>query len=160
MINDIFIALGSNLKNPKKQVKKGISSITKINGVTILGESCLYETPPVGILDQPNFVNAVIKISSDLNPQELLIKLLKIENNAGRVRDKKNGPRILDVDILLFNNSILNERNLTIPHPRMHERLFVLIPLQEIDKNISIPNHGLIKDIISKLAPANINRIE
>jgi 2-amino-4-hydroxy-6-hydroxymethyldihydropteridine diphosphokinase len=158
-MNNIFIALGSNLKNPKKQIKNGILSIKKINGVKILKKSHLYETPPVGILDQPNFVNAVIKISSNLNPQELLDKLLNIENIAGRIRDKKNGPRILDLDILLFNDFILDKDSLTIPHPRMHERLFVLIPLKDIDKNIVIPNQGAIKDIINKLAPENINRI-
>ena len=158
-MNNIFIALGSNLKNPKKQIKNGILSIKKINGVKILKKSHLYETPPVGILDQPNFVNAVIKISSNLNPQELLDKLLNIENIAGRIRDKKNGPRILDLDILLFNDFILDKDSLTIPHPRMHERLFVLIPLKDIDRNIVIPNQGAIKDIINKLAPENINRI-
>jgi len=159
-MNNIFIALGSNLKNPKKQIKNGILSIKKINDVKILKESHLYETPPVGILNQPNFVNAVVKISSSLNPQELLDELLNIENIAGRIRNKKNGPRILDLDILLFNDFILNKDNLTIPHPRMHERLFVLIPLKDIDKNIVIPNQGAIKDIINKLAPENINRIK
>ena len=159
-MNNIFIALGSNLKNPKKQIKNGILSIKKINGVKILKKSHLYKTPPVGILNQPNFINAVVKISSDLNPQELLDELLNIENIAGRIRDKKNGPRILDLDILLFNDFILNKDNLTIPHPRMHERLFVLIPLKDIDKNIVIPNQGAIKDIINKLAPENINRIK
>jgi 2-amino-4-hydroxy-6-hydroxymethyldihydropteridine diphosphokinase len=159
-MNNIFIALGSNLENPKEQVKNGILSIKKINGIKILSESNLYETPPVGILDQPNFVNAVIKIHSNLNPYKLLDKLLKIENIAGRIRVGKNGPRILDLDILLFNDLILNGKNLTIPHPRMHERLFVLMPLKDIDENIVIPNHGTIKHIINKLAPENINRIE
>ena len=159
-MNNIFIALGSNLENPKEQVKKGILSIKKIEGVRILNESNLYETPPVGILDQPNFVNAVIKINSNLGPYEILNELLNIENIAGRVRIDKNGPRTLDLDILLFNNLILNEKKLTIPHPRMHERLFVLIPLRDIDEAIVIPNHGAVIDIINKLTPENIIRIE
>tara|TARA_B100000795_G_scaffold193437_1_gene147747 strand:+ start:1196 stop:1675 length:480 start_codon:yes stop_codon:yes gene_type:complete len=159
-MNNIFIALGSNLENPKEQVKKGILSIKKIEGVRLLNESNLYETPPVGILDQPNFVNAVIKIDSNLGPYEILNELLKIENIAGRVRNDKNGPRTLDLDILLFNNLILNEKKLTIPHPRMHERLFVLMPLKDIDEAIVIPNHGAIIDIINKLTPENIIRIE
>ena len=158
-MNNIFIALGSNLENPKEQVKKGILSIKKIEGVRLLNESNLYETPPVGILDQPNFVNAVIKIDSNLGPYEILNELLKIENIAGRVRIGKNGPRTLDLDILLFNNLILNEKKLTIPHPRMHERLFVLMPLKDIDETIVIPNHGAIIDIINKLTPENIIRI-
>ena len=159
-MNNIFIALGSNLENPKEQVKKGILFIKKIEGVRLLNESNLYETPPVGILDQPNFVNAVIKIDSNLGPYEILNELLKIENIAGRVRNDKNGPRTLDLDILLFNNLILNEKKLTIPHPRMHERLFVLMPLKDIDEAIVIPNHGAIIDIINKLTPENIIRIE
>ena len=159
-MNNIFIALGSNLKNPIKQINNGILSIGKINGIKILKKSNLYETAPVGFLDQPKFVNAVIKISSNLKAHELLDKLLIIENIAGRVRDKKNGPRTLDLDILLFNDFILTEQNLTIPHPRMHERLFVLMPLKDIDENIVIPKYGAIKDIIKKLPPADIYRIK
>ena len=159
-MNNIYIALGSNLKNPKKQIKDGIQSIKKIDGVQILSKSKLYETPPVGILDQPNFVNAVIKIDSDLSPNKLLEELLNIENNAARVRIDKNGPRTLDLDILLFNDLILAKKNLIIPHPRMHERLFVLIPLKDIDETIVIPNHGAIIDIINRLTPEKIIRIE
>ncbi|MDA9210823.1 2-amino-4-hydroxy-6-hydroxymethyldihydropteridine diphosphokinase [Methylophilaceae bacterium] len=159
-MNNIYIALGSNLKNPKKQIKDGIQSIKKIDGVQILSKSKLYETPPVGILDQPNFVNAVIKIDSDLSPNKLLEELLNIENNAARVRIDKNGPRTLDLDILLFNDLILDKKNLIIPHPRMHERLFVLIPLKDIDETIVIPNHGAIIDIINRLTPEKIIRIE
>jgi 2-amino-4-hydroxy-6-hydroxymethyldihydropteridine diphosphokinase len=159
-MGNIFIALGSNLGNPKEQVKNGILSIKKIGGVKILSESNLYETPPVGMVNQPNFINAVIKIDSDLSPYALLNKLLEIENTAGRIRVDKNGPRTLDLDILLFDNLILNEKKLTIPHPRMHERLFVLMPLKDIDEAIVIPNHGAIIDIINKLNPENIIRIE
>ena len=103
-MNNIFIALGSNLKIPKEQVENGILSIKKINGVEVLSESNLYETPPVGVLDQPNFVNAVIKVHSDLNAFDLLDKLLEIETNAGRIRTDKNGPRTLDLDILLVDD--------------------------------------------------------
>ena len=159
-MSNIFIALGSNLENPKEQVKEGILSIKKIEGVKILRESSLYETPPVGVLNQPNFINAVVKINSNLRPYELLNRLLKIENVAGRTRDNKNGPRTLDLDILLFDDLILNQKKLTIPHPRMHERLFVLMPLKDIDEAIVIPNHGAIIDIINKLTPENIIRIE
>tara|TARA_X000000368_G_C22971132_1_gene685528 strand:- start:660 stop:1139 length:480 start_codon:yes stop_codon:yes gene_type:complete len=156
----IYIALGSNLKNPRKQVLNGILSIKKLNGIKVLNKSHLYQTPPVGILNQPDFVNAVVEVYSDLNPQELLKNILNIENNAGRIRDQKNGPRILDLDILLFDDLIINEDNLIIPHPRMHERLFVLLPLKDINEDIMIPNQGKIKDIIKKLTPENINRIK
>ena len=105
-------------------------------------------------------MNAVIKIETNFSPHKLLDKLLYIENIAGRVRVCKNGPRILDLDILLFNNLIVNEDNLIIPHPRMHERLFVLMPLNDVDKTIVLPNHGPIKHIIKKLTSEHINRIE
>ena len=85
---------------------------------------------------------------------------MKIENIAGRIRVHKNGPRTLDLDILLFDNLILNDEKLTIPHPRMHERLFVLLPLKDIDEHIVIPSQGSIKHIIKKLVPENINRIK
>ena len=158
-MNNIFIALGSNLENPKEQVKNGVLSIKKINGIKILKESKLYETPPVGILDQPNFINAVIKIDCDLSPEKLLNELLNIESMAGRIRIDKNGPRTLDLDILLFNDLILSGERLTIPHPRMHKRLFVLMPLKDIDETIVIPNQGAIIDIINQLPPENIIRI-
>ena len=158
-MNNIFIALGSNLENPKEQVKNGVLAIKKINGVKILKESNLYETPPVGILDQPNFINAVIKIDCDLSPEKLLDELLNIESMAGRIRIDKNGPRTLDLDILLFNDLILSGERLTIPHPRMHKRLFVLMPLKDIDETIVIPNQGAIIDIINQLHPENIIRI-
>ena len=119
----------------------------------------MYETPPVGFLDQPNFINAVIQISSSINYNNLLIKLLDIELKFGRIRKEKNGPRTLDLDILLFDDLILISESLIIPHPRMHERLFVLIPLLEISPIIQIPKYGSVKNLISGLTMQTIKKV-
>ncbi|MBT6392674.1 MAG: 2-amino-4-hydroxy-6-hydroxymethyldihydropteridine diphosphokinase [Nitrosomonadales bacterium] len=154
-MKNIFIGIGSNLIDPKKQVLDAINKISTIDGVELLSQSSLYETAPVGILDQPNFINAAIKICFDGSPHKLLNHLLEIEGLFGRIRKEKNGPRTLDLDILLFNKTKIAEDDLMIPHPRMHQRLFVLLPLQEIAPNIDIGEHGSINDLIHK-APKDI----
>jgi 2-amino-4-hydroxy-6-hydroxymethyldihydropteridine diphosphokinase len=159
-MHSIFIGLGSNLENPQKKIKDAIQLINKIDDVTINLTSSLYETPPVGFLDQPNFINAVVQISSTINYNELLIKLFDIERIFGRIRKEKNGPRTLDLDILLFDDLILESESLIIPHPRMHERLFVLIPLLEISPAIIIPKYGSASSLVSKLKMQNIKKVE
>jgi 2-amino-4-hydroxy-6-hydroxymethyldihydropteridine diphosphokinase len=159
-MHSIFIGLGSNLENPQKKIKDAIQLINKIDDVTINSTSSLYETPPVGFLDQPNFINAVVQISSTINYNELLIKLFDIERIFGRIRKEKNGPRTLDLDILLFDDLILESESLIIPHPRMHERLFVLIPLLEISPAIIIPKYGSASSLVSKLKMQNIKKVE
>jgi len=158
-MHNIFIGLGSNLDNPQQKIKDAIYLIDKIDGINITATSSLYETPPVGFLDQPNFINAVVQIFSSINYNELLIKLFDIEHTFGRIRKEKNGPRTLDLDILLFDDLILNSESLIIPHPRMHERLFVLIPLLEISPAIHIPKYGSAKDLISELQIQNIKKV-
>lgn len=159
-MHSIFIGLGSNLEDPQKKIKDAIQLINKIDDVTINLTSSLYETPPVGFLDQPNFINAVVQISSTINYNELLIKLFDIERIFGRIRKEKNGPRTLDLDILLFDDLILESESLIIPHPRMHERLFVLIPLLEISPAIIIPKYGSASSLVSKLKMQNIKKVE
>ena len=159
-MHSIFIGLGSNLDGPQQIIKDAIHIINEIDDVNINAISSLYETGPVGFLDQPNFINAVIQISSSINYDELLIKLFEIERMFGRVREKKNGPRTLDLDILLFDDLILESKSLIIPHPRMHERLFVLIPLLEISPKIIIPKYGSASSLISKLMIQNIKKVE
>ncbi len=158
-MHNIFIGLGSNLDNPQQKIKDAICLIKKIDDVNIIATSSLYETPPVGFLDQPNFINAVVQISSSINYNELLVKLFDIEHIFGRIRKEKNGPRTLDLDILLFNDLILESNSLTIPHPRMHERLFVLIPLLEISPIIQIPKYGSVHSLISGLKVQNIKKV-
>ena len=158
-MHNIFIGLGSNLDNPQQKIKDAIYLINEIDDVNIRATSSLYETSPVGFLEQPNFINAVVKIASSINYNELLINLFDIEHTFGRIRKEKNGPRTLDLDILLFDDLILESESLIIPHPRMHERLFVLIPLLEISPAIHIPKYGSVKDLISGLQIQNIKKV-
>ena len=158
-MHNIFIGLGSNLDNPQQKIKDAIYLIDKIDGINITATSSLYETPPVGFLDQPNFINAVVQIFSSINYNELLIKLFDIEHTFGRIRKEKNGPRTLDLDILLFDDLVLESESLTIPHPRMHERLFVLIPLLEISPIIKIPKYGSVSNLLLGLKKQNIKKV-
>ena len=127
----IFIAIGTNLGNKEENIQKAIKLISE-GGVKIVKTSSLYETEPYGNIDQPDFLNAVIEVETDLSPEELLKVLLSIEGSMGRVRREKWGPRIIDLDIIFYGDRIVKEENLTIPHPDMQNRDFVLKPLSEI----------------------------
>ena len=150
-----FVALGSNLDDPVLQVQQALREIDELPETALVKISALYETAPVGVLDQPPFVNAVAQIATTLSPHDFLARLHAIEAQHGRVRksanEEKNGPRSLDLDILLFDEISLSERGLSIPHPRMHERAFVLVPLVEIAPDIAIPGRGTAKKFLSTL---------
>jgi 2-amino-4-hydroxy-6-hydroxymethyldihydropteridine diphosphokinase len=113
--------------------------------------SSLYRSAPVGYLDQPDFINAVAQIETGLTPRALLDRLLAIERRYGRVRDFPNAPRTLDLDILLYAECIVQEPGLTIPHPRMHERAFVLVPLVEIAPEAVIPGRGRADELVARV---------
>jgi 2-amino-4-hydroxy-6-hydroxymethyldihydropteridine pyrophosphokinase len=127
-----YIALGSNLNNPAQQLEIALQYISQIPRTTILKKSSVHETVPLGPQNQPNFMNQVISVETQLTAQELLFALQDIENKMGRVRKEHWGPRIIDCDILLFGDEIVNTPNLIIPHPEMMNRDFVLKPLAEI----------------------------
>jgi 2-amino-4-hydroxy-6-hydroxymethyldihydropteridine diphosphokinase len=133
MMNDVYIGLGSNLNDPAQQLHQAITALKEIPHTEFIIASSFYQTKPVGFSEQPDFINAVAKLTTSLSPQILLTHLQQIEKNQGRIRtQQRNGPRTLDLDILLFGDITLNEESLTLPHPRMFEREFVLIPLREI----------------------------
>lgn len=138
-----YIGLGSNLDEPRKQLQRAFADLGKLPGTRLLGQSSLYRSAPVGYLDQPDFVNAVAKIATALTPQALLQALLDIEHQHGRERTFRNAPRTLDLDVLLYDDLQLHEHGLTIPHPQMHLRAFVLQPLLEIAPDCIIPAIGL-----------------
>lgn len=146
-----FIGLGSNLGSRKTNLSKAIELIG--NFAEITKKSSIYETEPVGLKKQNKFLNMVIEISTKLIPSKLLKKLREIEKNMGRTRRIKNGPRIIDLDILLCNKGIIDLRSsIKIPHPRMHKRNFVLAPLNEIAPNLIHPKYNKnIKTLISLL---------
>ena len=142
-MNTVFIALGSNLHNPIYHLEKGIRQINHLPKTNIIQRSSLYKSKPLGPKNQPNFINAVIKIKTDYEPIELLNALQDIENKHHRRRIKKWGPRTLDLDILLFNQIEMISERLTIPHPEMINRDFVLIPLFELTNyDFTIPKYG------------------
>ena len=125
------IALGSNLGDSKQILNQALDLLSQISGIELISHSSWYETVPVGP-PQPNYVNGCATLETELLPENLLKILLKIEQQFGRIRQERWGPRILDLDILLYDDLILEMQNLTIPHPRMNERAFVLVPLAEI----------------------------
>ena len=135
-----FIAMGSNLQYPETQVKHALLALEKLPKTKLIKASSLYKTSPVGYINQPNFINAVAEISTELSPLELLDAILTIENDAGRERPFANAPRVLDCDLLLHDDIKMVTEKLTLPHPRMFERGFVLLPLAEISPNLTSPN--------------------
>ncbi len=159
-MSGIFIGIGSNQNNPKQLVLESIEKIDAIVDLKITKQSSLYKTSPIGFMDQPDFINAVIEVAYKKSPELLLKNLLEIEVLFGRIRKEKNGPRTLDLDILLFKNIHMNKNNLIIPHQRMHERLFVLLPLHEIAPNIFIEPYGSIKKLISNAPDSTVKKIE
>jgi 2-amino-4-hydroxy-6-hydroxymethyldihydropteridine diphosphokinase len=137
-----FIALGSNLGDPESKVRLGFAALAELPQVQLVAASSLYRSAPVGHADQPDFVNAVVQLSTGLAPQALLAALLAVEQCFGRERTFRNAPRTLDLDLLLYDAQTIAEPGLVLPHPRMHERAFVLAPLVEIAPACVIPGKG------------------
>ncbi|GIN58017.1 2-amino-4-hydroxy-6-hydroxymethyldihydropteridine diphosphokinase [Lederbergia ruris] len=140
MENVAFISLGSNIGDRLGYLKQAIQSIKNCAEIRIEKLSSIYETEPIGYTDQDQFLNMVIKISTSLSPHQLLKHCLEIEREIGRIREFKWGPRVIDLDILLYNKENVVMKDLQIPHPRMNERAFVLIPLMEIDSSLVLPS--------------------
>jgi 2-amino-4-hydroxy-6-hydroxymethyldihydropteridine diphosphokinase len=145
-----FIALGSNLQNPKHQVQQALEAIKSLEEIQFVQASSLYKTAPVGYDNQDDFINAVAEIKTDLAPIELLRGLLRIENTFGRERPFPNAPRVLDLDLLLYDDIAMDSAELTLPHPRMHERGFVMIPLAEISPKLTVGKYGHADELAAK----------
>jgi 2-amino-4-hydroxy-6-hydroxymethyldihydropteridine diphosphokinase len=139
-VSTAFIALGANLGDRFATMHEAIDRIRELGTVRMI--SSFYETDPVGYLDQPKFLNAVLELQTELGPLELLYRLLGIEADLGRVRSFANAPRSIDLDLLLFDATILESQRLTVPHPRMLERAFVMVPLAEIAPDLNHPITG------------------
>ena len=132
MKNKVYLSLGSNIGNRQEYIESAIELVGKREGIEILKKSGLYETSPVGYVEQDLFLNAVIKIETDFSEREILKIINKIENELDRKREIRWGPRTIDIDILIFSDKKINETDLIIPHKEMLNRLFVLVPLIEI----------------------------
>ncbi len=154
-----FIALGANLDDPQAQILRACERIAGLPHTALLRRSSLYRTPPWGVAEQPEFVNAVAQIDTALAPRQLLCTLLDVEAAAGRQRTLPNGPRTLDLDLLLYAGLRCHEPGLTIPHPRMQQRAFVLVPLLEIAPDCEIPGLGHAADWLARCDVRGIIRI-
>ena len=143
-----FIGAGANLGEPVRQIRQAQDALQKSPGIKFLGASSLYRTQPMGPVEQPPFINAVFALECELGPRELLALLLEIEQNMGRVRIERWGPRVIDLDLLFYGEEIIKEPGLEVPHPRLHERRFVLAPLAEIAPGFV---HPVIKKSVSEL---------
>jgi 2-amino-4-hydroxy-6-hydroxymethyldihydropteridine diphosphokinase len=139
-LNKAYLSLGSNIGNRNEFLERAIEELVEIKEIKVTALSSIYETDPVGYTDQAPFLNMAVELETSLTTNDLLDACLKIESKLGRKREIKWGPRTLDLDILLYNNENIEADNLIIPHPRMHERAFVLIPLLEINRTLWHPS--------------------
>jgi 2-amino-4-hydroxy-6-hydroxymethyldihydropteridine diphosphokinase len=142
------IALGSNIEDPVAQVRRAFDEIAALPGTRLVRRSGLYHTAPVGFLDQPEFINACALVETTLLPRALLEALLAIEKRHGRERSVRNGPRTLDLDVVLYGDRRIDEPGLVIPHPRAHERRFVLEPLVDVWPDAIIPGRGKARELL------------
>jgi 2-amino-4-hydroxy-6-hydroxymethyldihydropteridine diphosphokinase len=159
-LNQAYIALGSNLNDPVSQIQQAFVALTQLPDTHLVKRSSLYKSAPVGKLDQPDFINAVAQVETILKPQQLLKALLEIEHHQGRIRQSLNAPRTLDLDILLYENLQYCDEGLTIPHPRMTQRAFVLQPLMEIAPDCYIPGYDCISKLLVACSEQKLERIQ
>jgi len=155
-----YIGLGSNLDNPVAQVLEAVEELVMIPDTILAARSSLYSGRPMGPEEQPDYVNAVVALDTLLSADELHRALVSIEDQQGRARDgEKWGPRIIDLDLLLYGNSTINTDTLTVPHPGMHERDFVIVPLEEIAGNVKIPGKGFLYSLINKCKSHSLKKL-
>ena len=155
-----YIGIGSNLDNPVAQVLEAVEELEMIPDTILVARSSLYSGRPMGPEEQPDYVNAVVSLDTLLSADELHQALISIEDQQGRVRDgEKWGARIIDLDLLLYGNSSINTPTLTVPHPGMHERDFVIVPLEEIAGNVKIPGRGFLYSLINKCKSHSLKKL-
>jgi len=159
MTHVAFIGLGSNLSDPAAQVSQALDALNGLPQTRLQKKSSLYRSAPVGYLDQPDFINAVAQVETELAPHALLDALLALEQECGRTREFRNAPRTLDLDVLLYDDLVHHEHGLTIPHPQMHLRAFVLQPLLEIAPDCVIPGVGTAAEAGRSCAEQKLERI-
>ena len=147
-----YIGLGSNLDDRERMLWSALHMLAFNPEVDVVAVSSFRETDPVGYLDQPAFVNAAAAVETELGPRELLGLLLDVERELGRTRvGARFGPRTIDLDLLLYGDEVVDEPGLTVPHPRLHERVFALEPLTELDPDLAVPGRGRIQALLTGL---------
>jgi 2-amino-4-hydroxy-6-hydroxymethyldihydropteridine diphosphokinase len=166
-VHKAFIGLGSNLsgeseglyRDPKTQIKYALKKMKEHSKLNVLKVSSFYQTPAIGPADQPDYINAAAKIETDLEAYELLENLQLIENQQGRIRSQHWGARTLDLDLLIYDQLIENTQKLTLPHPRAHQRAFVLAPLADLDTDLIIQGHGKVVDLLADCSMRGIVKL-
>jgi 2-amino-4-hydroxy-6-hydroxymethyldihydropteridine diphosphokinase len=156
----VFIGLGSNLENPLEQIKTAIKDMKAMVDTELVACSSLYKSPPMGPQDQPDYINAAIELETTLTPHSLLDELQKIEQQHGRVRKRHWGERTLDLDVLVYGEQVLNDDRLTVPHPGIAERAFVVYPLAELDSSLVIPGLGNIAQVVEGCPRDGLQQVE
>ena len=155
-----WLGLGSNLQQPVVQLRQALARLDDADGLEVLRVSSFYRTPPWGDEQQDDFINAVAEIETSLDPIPLLRTLQSLENAMGRQRSGRRwGPRLIDIDLLLYGDQQYHSADLEVPHPRMHERAFVLIPLSELDAELEIPGHGAVTGLLQPLDESGICKL-
>jgi 2-amino-4-hydroxy-6-hydroxymethyldihydropteridine diphosphokinase len=144
----VFVGLGSNLGDRELNLRRALVRLEQLGSVRV---SAFRETDPVGVTDQPKFLNAAAELATDLSPRELLERLLEIERELGRDRatERRWGPRVIDLDLLLFGEEAIDEPGLTVPHPRLADRRFVLEPLCELNEDLALPDGTRVRDLLA-----------
>jgi len=151
----VYIALGSNMDSPHSQLDSALAALSQHPRIELVATSNRYQTPPIGP-QQPDFINAAAQLSTDLSPLDLLDALQAIEQQQHRVRSIHWGPRTLDLDILLYDNFVIESERLTIPHPRMVERGFVLVPLADLDAQLALPSGETVAQLLANCSQQGI----
>lgn len=156
-----YLGLGANLGDRQGAIAQALKELGVLPTITVTAVSSLYQTAPVGVLDQPDFLNAVAEVQTTLAPRPLLAQILQVEQQLGRVRTVRWGPRTIDIDILVFGEKQMEEPDLTIPHPRLAERAFALVPLAEVAPNLCLPGEDetMRKKVDRLIAQGNISKL-
>jgi len=147
-----YVGLGSNMGDRERMLWGAIHMLAFNPEVDVAAVSSLRETDPVGVVDQPRFLNAAVAVDTELGPRALLELLLSVERELGRTREcRRFGPRTIDLDLLLYGDEVVDEPDLTVPHPRLHERRFALEPLAELDPDLAVPGRGPVQALLAGL---------
>lgn len=154
-----FVAFGANLGDPAVSFDLALARLDELPHTRVVAHSSLYRTAPIGVEGQPDYINAVIELVTALDARPLLASLLAIEHEGGRTRDFHLAPRTMDLDLLLYGDSTIDEHGLQVPHPRMHLRAFTLVPLAEIAPGLAIPGRGRVADLLPGVADQAIARV-
>ena len=146
-----YVGLGANLGRREETLQRAVRLLQETDSVDVLAISTLRETEPVGVVDQPAFLNGAVELRTSRSARELLEVLLEIEWSLGRVRGERWGPRVIDLDLLVFGDEVVDEPGLHVPHPRLHERRFALEPLVELDPELEVPGRGKVSALLAEL---------